>query len=48
MKYEKPTVADFGSIGDHTFDNPGRGDKNDNTTYETDPMFGEFSHPAAS
>jgi hypothetical protein len=47
MQYEKPSVADFGSISAHTFDNPGKGDKSDYTHYETD-KWGEFSHPAAS
>jgi hypothetical protein len=47
MRYEKPEVTDFGSIADHTYDNPGAGDKSDFTDYETD-KWGEFSHPAAS
>jgi hypothetical protein len=46
MAYEKPSLTEFGSIGKHTFDNPGKGDKSDNTTFETD-KFGEFSHPFA-
>lgn len=45
--YEAPAIVDFGSIADHTFDNPGVGDKSDNTEYETD-KFGEYSHPYAS
>ena len=48
MRYEKPEVKDFGSIAGHTFDNPGSGDKSSDTTFEQDPMFGEYSHPAAS
>lgn len=47
VQYESPTIVDFGSIADHTFDNPGKGDKSDNTNYETD-KFGEYSHPYAS
>ena len=47
MRYEKPLVTDFGSIGEHTFQTPGKGDKSGNTTYETD-KYGEFSHPAGS
>ena len=46
MKYETPTVTDYGSIAEHTFDNPGKGDKSA-TPMETD-KFGEFSHPATS
>jgi len=40
MVYEPPEVIDFGSIADHTFDNPGRGDKG---VCGNDPMFGEPS-----
>ncbi len=47
MEYHKPEVTDFGSVADHTYNNPGRGDKSSNTTFETD-KFGEFSHPAAT
>jgi hypothetical protein len=47
ISYEAPEIVDFGSIADHTFDNPGKGDKSSDTTFETD-TFGEFSHPAAS
>ena len=47
MQYRKPSVADFGSVAAHAFDNPGLGDKSDNTDFETD-KWGEFSHPAAS
>lgn len=46
-KYEAPRIEDFGSIADHTFDNPGKGDKSSDTTFETD-KFGEFSHPFAA
>jgi hypothetical protein len=46
MKYEKPQIVDFGSIADHTFDNPGKGDKAAEVM-ETD-KYGEFSHPFAS
>ena len=46
MEYEKPTITDLGSIAEHTFDNPGKGDKSA-TPMETD-KFGEFSHPFAS
>lgn len=27
IPYEAPSVVDYGSIADHTFDNPGSGDK---------------------
>lgn len=47
MRYETPSITDFGSIAGHTFDNPGKGDKSTFTDYETD-KYGEFSHPAAS
>ena len=47
VRYAKPEVVDFGGIGEHTFDNPGKGDKSDNPNFETD-KFGEFSHPAGS
>ena len=40
MLYEKPTITDFGSIADHTFNNPGKGDKG---TCGNDPMFNEPS-----
>lgn len=40
MAYEPPEVIDFGSIADHTFDNPGKGDKG---ICGNDPMFGEPS-----
>ena len=44
--YEAPEIKDLGSIADHTFDNPGRGDKSSDTTLETD-KYGEYSHPFA-
>lgn len=47
IEYEAPRIEDLGSIADHTFDNPGKGDKSDNTWYETD-KWGEYSHPFAS
>jgi hypothetical protein len=47
VEYEAPTIEDFGSIADHTFQTPGTGTKSSDTTFETD-TFGEFSHPAAS
>ena len=47
IAYEAPEIADFGSIAEHTFNNPGVGDKSADTTLATD-KFGEFSHPAAS
>lgn len=40
LVYEPPEVIDFGSIADHTFDNPGKGDKG---VCGNDPMFGEPS-----
>jgi hypothetical protein len=46
MTYEAPKIEDLGSIADHTFDNPGKGDKSP-TPMEED-KFGEFSHPFAS
>jgi hypothetical protein len=46
LPYEAPKIVDFGSIADHTFDNPGKGDKS------PDPLaldkWGEPSHPFAS
>lgn len=45
MGYVKPVIVDFGSIADHTFNNPGKGDKAPEPM-ETD-KFGEFSHPFA-
>jgi len=44
IAYETPTIQDLGSITDHTFDNPGEGDKSGITWYETD-KWGEYSHP---
>jgi len=46
VSYEAPAIEDYGSIADHTFDNPGKGDKSA-TPMETD-KFGEFSHPFTS
>ena len=46
VPYEAPKVIDYGSIADHTFDNPGAGDKSA-TVMATD-KFGEYSHPATS
>ncbi len=44
--YEKPEIIDLGAIVDHTFDNPGKGDKSDQVM-ATD-KFGEYSHPFTS
>ncbi|HET6745457.1 MAG TPA: hypothetical protein VFH90_06360 [Candidatus Limnocylindria bacterium] len=44
--YQAPEIEDLGSIADHTFDNPGKGDKSE-IVMETD-KYGEFSHPFAS
>ena len=44
MRYEKPTIVDYGSVAEHTFDNPGEGDKS-STVMATD-KWGEFSHPS--
>ena len=42
ITYEAPAIVDYGSIADHTFDNPGKGDK------APDPLaldkWGENSH----
>ena len=46
VPYEAPKVIDHGSIADHTFDNPGAGDKSA-VVMATD-KFGEYSHPATS
>ena len=43
IPYEAPAIEDFGSIADHTFDNPGEGDKSD-IVMATD-KWGENSHP---
>ena len=40
VRYEKPVLTDFGSIADHTFDTPGKGDKG---VCGDDPMFHEPS-----
>ena len=45
MTYETPRITDFGAIGDHTFDNPGKGDKG---ICGNDPMFNEPSCPDGS
>jgi hypothetical protein len=47
IDYEAPAIVDYGSIAEHTYDNPGQGDKSDDTTFETD-KFGEYSHPFAA
>ena len=47
IEYKAPAIVDHGSIADHTFNNPGKGDKSSNTTFATD-KFGEYSHPATS
>ena len=47
MEYQIPTIVDFGSIADHTFQTPGQGTKSSDTTFELD-TFQEYSHPAAS
>ena len=46
MPYQPPTLVTYGPIGDHTFNNPGEGDKSA-TPMATD-KYGEFSHPAVS
>jgi hypothetical protein len=45
VKYETPRVTDFGAIGDHTFDVPGKGDKGE---CGNDPMWNEPSCPDGS
>jgi hypothetical protein len=45
-EYTAPKLVAYGPIADHTFNNPGVGDKSSNTTFATD-KFGEFSHPAS-
>jgi hypothetical protein len=45
LPYQRPTLVTYGPIGDHTFNNPGEGDKAD-IVLATD-KFGEFSHPAS-
>jgi hypothetical protein len=47
VPYETPEITDLGSIVDHTFDNPGNGDKSSDNTLETD-KWGEYSHPFAA
>lgn len=43
LAYEAPEVVDYGSIAEHTFNNPGKGDKS------AEPLapdkFNEPSHP---
>ena len=46
LVYDVPEIIDHGSIADHTFDNPGEGDKSA-TVMATD-KYGEFSHPFTS
>lgn len=46
MKYEAPEIRDFGGIGDHTFQTPGKGTKS--PTPQALDKFGEFSHPIGS
>ena len=46
LRYETPTITDLGSITEHTFDNPGKGDKSA-TVMETD-KYAEYSHPFAT
>jgi hypothetical protein len=41
--YEKPTVTDLGSISDHTWNNPGKGDKMDEPINYHYDKFCEFS-----
>ncbi len=41
--YEKPTVTDLGSISDHTWNNPGKGDKMDEAINFHYDKFCEFS-----
>ncbi len=43
---EAPMIVDLGSIADHTFDNPGQGDKS--ATVQATDKYGEYSHPVAS
>lgn len=47
MTYEKPTIEDFGSIAEHTFQTPGKGTKSTDPTFELD-KFGELSHAPTS
>ncbi len=41
--YEKPTITDLGSISDHTWDVPGKGDKMDEAVNFHYDKFCEFS-----
>ena len=43
LSYRKPTITDFGSIADHTFDTPGPPGKGDKGVCGNDPMFSEPS-----
>ena len=43
LPYEAPKIVEFGSIADHTFNNPGAGDKSAEPQQVDD--FVEFSHP---
>jgi hypothetical protein len=43
IQYEAPTIEDLGSIADHTFNNPGKGDKGPPPAILD--KFGEFSTP---
>ena len=45
-EYKTPKLVSYGPIADHTFNNPGVGDKSSNTAFVTD-KFGEYSHPAS-
>jgi hypothetical protein len=45
-QYKAPKLVSYGPIADHTFNNPGVGDKS-STPMETD-KFGEFSHPGTT
>ena len=45
VKYETPRITDFGAIGEHTFDVPGKGDKGE---CGNDPMWNEPSCPDGS
>ena len=43
-EYKTPKLVAYGPIADHTFNNPGVGDKSSNTTFETD-KFGDTLTP---
>lgn len=47
MEYTSPTIVDYGSVSDHTFQTPGKGTKSSNTTFVQD-KYGEYSHPAGT